>query len=86
MSLQERIELVAAINASDLDQLAGFMVESEHGFLDGAEGKRGHWTVYLKPLAGRIYFLGLIIGMVDSLNMDISTYTDVNRPGYIVFN
>ena len=82
----ERIMVISAIWDSGLEVDASFTIDSVHES-DGSENSsRGNWTIIITPTRGRLYLLRLILGLVDSLDLDIAACLDINRPGCLVFH
>lgn len=86
MTIHEYVNLVAALDNSGLADLAGFKVESYHNSRLESEGRRGQWDIILAPVLYRIHLVSEIVAIVNKSQGDIAIYTDINRPGCLVFH
>lgn len=86
MTDSDRIIVVQALEKSKLGPMACFRIELVHGFYRGDDWNGDYWDVVLYPLINCIYVLDEITDIVSALALPISVYTDINRPGCIIFH
>lgn len=86
MTDSARISVVEALEKSKLGPMAGFRVELFHGFKDRKDRRTDYWDVILYPMINCIYLLNEITEIVFDLDLKIAVYTDMNRPGCIIFH
>jgi len=78
--------LVVALEKSGVADLSGFKLEGFHEFDKMGEGGGHYWGVILIPMLTRIYLIGNILNIVKPLSIDVACYTDINRPGCLIFH
>lgn len=86
MTTHEYTLVITALENSRLADLAGFKIEVWHDFDKGKSDNRGQWDIILVPTIKRIFLISDILKVVDNLDVDLAVYTDINRPGCIVFH
>ncbi len=86
MNIREYAELTRVLNGSHLGDLAGFKVEAYHEFNKQCERPQSVWDVILVPTVNRIFLLQDIVRVIDKLDIDVAIFTDINRPGCIIFH
>ena len=86
MTDSERISVIEALEKSKLGGMAGFRIEIFHGFTDRNYGRIEYWDVVLYPMINCIYLIDDIMDVVFALDLHIAVFTDMNRPGCIIFH
>ncbi len=86
MNIREYAELTRALNNSHLADLAGFKVDVYHEFNKPGVHPQRVWSVILSPTVNRIFLLQDIVRVVNKLDIDVAMFTDINRPGCIIFH
>lgn len=84
MSGMERTILVSAIYDSHIDDELCFVVNSRHDPSMNSVDVRGYWEVILSPNAGRLYFIERVIALIQTLDIEVSIFTNINNPGCII--
>ncbi len=78
--------LVVALEKSAVADLSGFKIEGFHDFDKTGKKQGSNWDVILIPMLTRIYLIGNILDIVKPLAIDVACYTDLNRPGCLIFH
>ena len=86
MTSHECVGLIKALEESRMADLAGFKIRDCPMFIRKAKGNQCEWDVILIPLIERIFLLREIYQVIDKLDIDVAMFTDINRPGCVIFH
>ncbi|GAH02531.1 unnamed protein product [marine sediment metagenome] len=86
MTIHEYTQVMRVLEESGLGDIAGFKIDIYHDFTHGKVEGEGNWDIILTPLVHRIFLIPEIVNLVKPLDVDLAVFTDINRPGCLIFH